>query len=141
MMLAELHTRFPFGVFLLSDDQSSDEIPEWANSQQQVTASRTALVGRIRHEQDGPATIRIWTEPPPSAGGDVGAAVLEANSGLLRLSDAIGNRVLRVPVQSSSVYVRVLASEPSNAREIDLVIAPASRILASAEKPVARLQL
>jgi hypothetical protein len=40
MMLAELRADFPFGVLLVTDDQSVEPIPGWSSDDQQVTSTR-----------------------------------------------------------------------------------------------------
>jgi hypothetical protein len=125
--LAEMTARFPFGLLLVKDDKSRERIPAWSSDEQQVTAAKSAMVVKVRHEVDGPATVRVWDDLPD--GGDkveVGKVVLRSPSGVLRVSSATGEHSMRVSAPGTDVHVKVLASAPSDPGEVDLIITPVS---------------
>jgi hypothetical protein len=127
MMLAELRAQFPFGVLLVTDDKSTEPIPDWSSEDQQVTSTATAMVVKIRHEVDGPATVRIWDDSP--AGDDrfeVDDVTLMSPSGVLRISTATGEHAVRIPIPGGRAQVRVLASASRDPGEVDLVVIPGS---------------
>ena len=126
-MLGELRGQFPFGVLLITDEQSTEPIPDWSSEDQQVTRAVTAMVVKIRHEVDGPATVRIWDEQPSRAGVTDAEEVLTVRSGVLRVSTATGAHFVRIQVPKGPVLIRVIASAPRNPEEIDLVIRPRAR--------------
>jgi len=61
MMLAELRTHFPYGVALVTDSQSTEEIPQWESDSAQVASAKTASALKIRHEVDGSASVEFGT--------------------------------------------------------------------------------
>jgi hypothetical protein len=123
-MLAKLRAQFPFGVLLITDEKSTEPIPDWSSDDQQVTSGGTAMVVKIRHEVDGPATVRVWDDDPHKAGPAAVERELTVKSGALRVSTATGDHAVRIPVPAGTVRVKVVASAPRNPGEIDLVVIP-----------------
>ena len=58
MLLGELRAGFPWGVLLVTDDESTDEIPSWKSDEEQVTHSATAAVARVMHQDEGDVTVK-----------------------------------------------------------------------------------
>ena len=124
-MLAELSTRFPFGVVLVTDSRSTEEIPQWESDSAQVTSARTALVLRIRHEVDGDSAVRVWSKEPEKAlPFDYGTTILEVPSRTLRVCTADGARSVVIEGISARVGVKVTASRNGNPDLVDLVLTP-----------------
>ncbi len=123
-MLAELRAQFPFGVLLITDEKSTEPIPDWSSDDQQVTSTGTAMVVKIRHEVDGPATVRVWDDDPHRAGLAAVERELTVKSGALRVSTATGNDFVGIPVPAGTVRVKVVASASHDPEEIDLVVVP-----------------
>ena len=48
MLLAKLSAAFQWGVLLVTDASSSEQIPDWSSSDERVTAAGSALVVRAR---------------------------------------------------------------------------------------------
>jgi len=123
-MLAELRAQFPFGVLLITDEESTEPIPDWSSDDQKVSSGANAMVVKIRHEVDGPAIVRVWDDDPHKAGRAAVERELTVKSGALRVSTATGDHAVRIPVPAGTVRVRVVASAPRNPGEIDLVVIP-----------------
>lgn len=123
-MVAELRAKFPFGVLLITDEKSTEPIPEWSSDDQLVTSTGTAMVVKIRHEVDGPATVRVWDDDGHRTGHVAGERELTVKSGALRVSTATGDHFVRIPVPAGTVRVKVVASRPDDPEEIDLVVMP-----------------
>ena len=86
-MIAELDIHFPFGVLLVTDQESTEYIPDWGSADELVTAAATAFVMSVRHEQDGPSRVRLWSHPPSEPlSVSVGAWEVAVPSGTLRRS-------------------------------------------------------
>jgi len=127
MMLAELRAQFPFGVLLVTDDKSTEPIPGWSSEEQQVTSNATAMVIKIRHEADGPATVRIWDEKPSARNRvELDDVTLESPSGVLRVSTATGEHAVRIAISVGSAHIRVLASAIHDPDEVDLIVVSGS---------------
>lgn len=62
MLLGELDVGFPWGVLVLTDQRSTEEIPSWASDEDQVTHSATAAVVRVRHQDEGEVIVRVWDD-------------------------------------------------------------------------------
>src|ERR1700686_1794515 len=117
-MLAELRAQFPFGVLLITDEKSTEPIPDWSSDDQQGTSAVTAMVVKIRHEVDGPATVRVWDDDPHRTGLAAVERELTAKSGALRVSTASGDHFVRIPVPVGTVRVKVVASGPRDPDEV-----------------------
>jgi hypothetical protein len=123
LIVAELETRFPFGLVLLTDDLGTDQIPDFASASAPVTCSKTAIVVTIKHEVDGTARVRVWNaEPENRLPFEYGTWTLETASGRLRLSTADGSQFVVMDGLSSRTAVKVMASGQNYAEAIDLVV-------------------
>jgi hypothetical protein len=112
---------------LITDERSTEPIPDWSSEEQQVTATATAMVVKVRHEVDGAATVRVWDAVPPNAGVvDLETVSLKSPSGVLRVSTATGEHAVKIPVPGGTARVKVLTSSPRDPDEIDLVVLPGS---------------
>ncbi len=127
MMLAELRAHFPFGFVLVTDESSTEPIPEWSSDEQQLTLADTAMVIKIRHEVDGPAVVRVWdSDPKLHDAREVATVLLRSPSRALRVSTATGDPFIRFDVSTIAVKVRVIASAPRHPDEVHLVVGQGS---------------
>ena len=126
-MLAELRTKFPFGIVLVTDETSTEPIPKWSSDVQQVTLASSAMAIKVRHEVDGPAIVRVWDGDPtlPNAR-DLATVFLKIPSRALLVSTAAGETFIRVDVPTDEVRIRILTSAARNPDEVHLVIGPGS---------------
>lgn len=127
MLVAELCAEFPWGVLLATDASSSEQIPSWASAEDQVAVASTALVVRVMHQDDGEVTIRVWDEPSEVRGDLAFSGELQVPSGSLRVSDAVGNRAIKLPVDAGPVAVDIFTDAPGEASEVHLVLLSSKR--------------
>lgn len=120
-VLAELNADFPWGVLLVTDASSTEQIPDWSGPEEMVTAAQSALVVRVRHADEGSVAVRVL-DAEPDAGEMVFEGVLQVTSGSLRVSDATGDSAVNVPVPSGSLPLRLFADEVSEATAVDVIV-------------------
>lgn len=124
-LLAELTSEFPWGVLLLTDVGSKEQIPEWASPEDQVTSAASALVVRVRHGDEGPVTVRVWSggaEGIGEGGLPTFEGTLRVESGVLRVSNALGEEAKDIPVPAGQRAISIFADEPVEATVIDVVL-------------------
>jgi hypothetical protein len=121
-LLAEFATGFPWGVLLISDARSKEQIPSWSTPDDQVAVAATALVVRVMHRDNGEVAVRVWDDALKSEGDLAFAGSLAVPSRILRLSDALGERAVEVDVPAGGADVRILTDHPSEASRVDVVL-------------------
>ena len=69
MLKAELEAEFPYGVLLITDAESAEQIPSWDSPEEPVAVAASALVVRVRHADEGEVTYASSTlqARPPTA--------------------------------------------------------------------------
>lgn len=122
MLLGELHAGFPWGVLLVTDEESTDEIPSWTSDEEQVTHSVTAAVARVRHQDEGDVTIQIWDDGSSVRGALAFAGVLNLASGVLRVSDALGESTVRISLAAGPTNLEIYTDSAVEATHVDLVV-------------------
>jgi hypothetical protein len=122
MLLGELEAGFPMGVLLVGDERATDEIPSWTSNEEKVTHSPTAAVVRVRHQQEGNVTVWVWDDGSAVRGWRAFAGVLGVESGVLTVSDAYGDSMLRVPVGVGPTSLQIYTDPENEATHVDLVV-------------------
>ena len=118
----ELVANFAWGVLLICDCESIEEIPGWGSAHELVATAETAVVVRVRHGDEGEVSVRVLAGEWEARGPLVFEGPLQLNSGILRASDALGHEVLDVPVTPGLHLLRVYADDHLEATMVDLVI-------------------
>ncbi|MBP8879942.1 MAG: hypothetical protein KBF43_00845 [Dermatophilaceae bacterium] len=113
---------FPWGVLLLTDSASREMIPTWASPEVTVAVAQTALVVRVRHADDGPVDVRAVHSASAVRGSLVWDGRISVHSGVLRLSDALGEQSFDLPVERADLRVRLFANDPHEASEVDVLL-------------------
>lgn len=121
-VLAELTADFPWGVLVVTDDSSVEEIPQWSRPDQVVAVAKSALAVRVRHADEGPVTIRVCDTQIDAVGELVFAGSLHLESGVLRICDALCEESAVVQIAAAGLNVGVYANQRSEATAIDVVI-------------------
>ena len=62
MLLGQLETSFPWGLLLLTDSGSEEEVPGWESNEAQVTQGETVAVIRFMHRDEGEVIARVWDD-------------------------------------------------------------------------------
>lgn len=121
-MTSELVAGFPRGVLLISDSQSTEQIPSWSAPDEQVARAETALVVRVQHADEGEVSVRLVAVESDARGPLVFEGTLRLESGTLRASDAHGHKAMDVVVTPGSHLLCLYADDPSEATAVDLLI-------------------
>ncbi len=124
MLLAELQAGFPWGVLLVSDAASKEEIPSWATDEDQVAVASSALVVRVMHQDNGEVAVRVSDDAGEVTGEIAFSGSLLLPSGTLRISDALGDAAVDVEVRGGVAEVSIFTDDPMEASEVYLVLKP-----------------
>lgn len=124
MQIGELEAEFPFGVLLVTDEGSSEVIPEWGSPEEQVTSADSAAVVRVRHADEGPVRVRIWDDERAVVGALAFDGRLTIESGTVKVSDALGSVAVTIPTKGGTSRLRIFVNSAVEADQVDLVIEP-----------------
>lgn len=119
---ASFSARFPWGLLVVTDHLATEEVPEWSEPDQMVTSCATGLVARVQHEQEGPVTVRVASEPPPSGDKEYFSGVIDTASGILRVSDALQEHASFTIDVPERVHVSIYADDSTNATRVNAII-------------------
>ena len=123
-LLATLELECPWGVLLITDDESTESIPSWASDEEQVTSTPSALVARVMHQDDGEVVVRVWDGDGAFGGSVSFRGEIQIDSGRLRISDALGQVAVVVVVANGRHRVDLYSNSAVEASEINLVLDP-----------------
>lgn len=118
----EMVANFPWGLLLVTDVDATDVIPRWDSDEQIATASETAVVVRIRHADEGDVIVRVLESLEESEGECVFDDRLRIESGILRVSDALGQNLIDTSVGPGFHRVRVFVTPVNEAERVELLI-------------------
>ena len=125
MLKAELEAEFPYGVLLITDAESTEQIPSWDSPEEPVAVAASALVVRVRHADEGgegEVTVRVVDSPGDAAGGQIFSGELEVKSGVLKISDALSAATTEVQVTPGPVPVQIYADSTVEASSLYVVL-------------------
>lgn len=125
-LLSELTETFPWGVLLVADAASTELIPDWASSDEQVTHAESALVVRVRHQDEGAVHVRVWRGDGTPSGAVAFTGSIDVASGVLTISDALNERVLRVALVPGAHTIEIYTDAVSEATQVHIVLDPAN---------------
>lgn len=116
-------TYFPWGLLVIGDPRSSEEIPE-EKSDAFVEAMRTCLVVAVEHEVEGPVCINasVGAEPVKPKGELDWEGSIEVGSGLLRFSDVEELDCLTFRVAPQIYRVRICSDRPVDPTKLDVFV-------------------
>ncbi len=121
-LLGSIHGGFSWGLLVVSDPDSSGEIPTWASPDEPVTSTTGALVVRVEHEQEGPATVHVYRGIGDLASAPAFDGSITSASGELTVGDALAGQWIRVSVALGMHRLRIVLNRPTNANHIDVAI-------------------
>lgn len=124
---ASFSARFPWGLVVVTDHLSTEEVPEWSEPDQMVTSCSTGLVARVQHEQEGAVTVRVASEPPTSGDHEYFRGAIDTPSGTLRVSDALQEQTFFTIDVPERVSISIYADDSTNATRVNVVILPQPR--------------
>lgn len=121
-MTSELIAEFPWGVLLVTDSESSEQIPNWASPSETVAAATSALAVRVRQADEGGVVVRVLPDLSDAHGQMVFDGILKVDSGVLKISDALGGSTITYEVSTENHRVRILTNSRTEATEVDLIV-------------------
>lgn len=121
MLMAQLTVEFPWGLLLVTDQASTELIPPDA-SPDPVIAVRTSLVMRVEHPDDGAVAVRLWSGRHDVAGSPIFVGELAIDSGILKISDVLGQNAVLTAVPVGTHGIAIFADDARGATQVDLVV-------------------
>jgi hypothetical protein len=113
---------FPWGLLVVTDPETTEQIPAFANAEEQITSSATTVVIRVEHEQEGLATVHVYKHSGDLGGNPVFDGTIRASNETLTVGDALAERLIRVSVEIGMHRLRVFLNRPANATHVDVVL-------------------
>jgi hypothetical protein len=110
---------FPWGVLVVSDSADQEPIPPWRSDADVVTSTAQALVVRVQEGSEGQVEVRI--EPPDAGQILVFDGTLTVPTGLVRISDALGEASIQHRVVAGAVRIRVFVDRAEEAQSVALL--------------------
>ena len=123
MLLGKLEAGFPWGVLLVTDEGSTELVPEWASDDEQVSHGESVAVLRVMHEDEGDVLVRVWDDANAARGNVVFRGSLNLESGVLRVSDALGAGVRAIPTTPGWTDVVIYTDAATEPTRVDVVVA------------------
>ena len=120
--IAEMTASFDWGVLLVADPESHEEIPAWASADALVSQSESALVVRVLHADDGPVRVRLSSSVADESLLTYFEGSLAIKSGVLRISNALGTQLVEASFRLGRYSVLVLANDPREPDEVNIVL-------------------
>jgi hypothetical protein len=125
MLLGELEASFPWGLLVVTDSRSREQIPEWASNDQQVTLGETVAVLRVMHQDEGEVVVRVWDDLSAVTGDLAFRGSLKIESGLLTVADALGETSLEIPTSAGLIAIAIYTDAQTEPTEVDVVVTAA----------------
>jgi hypothetical protein len=122
MHLAELSTAFQWGVLLVTDASSQEQIPDWSSPDEQVSAAGSALVVRVMPDVEGNVRVDVVNSDDEVQGTQVFSGRLTVPSKVLKVSDALGQATTSVDLDSEEIGVEVFLNAPTEANLVTLLL-------------------
>ena len=122
MLLGEMQGPCPWGLLLVKDSESKEEIPTWASDEEQVAFAATALVVRVLHQDEGDVLVRAWDDNNDVRGGLTFSGEIDLPSSLLQVSDALGEQFVEIAVPTVRQHIEVYTNAVREASEVHLVL-------------------
>lgn len=122
----ELVLECPWGLLLVTDERSTEEIPSWTSDAELVAAAPSAMVVRVRHQQEGSVSVFLGADDPGAELTQVFTGELELESGVLVVSDALGDSKLRAEYEPGRWRVSVSVAPEREASVVVLTIGESS---------------
>ena len=122
MSLAEIEAGFQWGLLLVKDVNSRENIPDWSSPDEQVTAVGSAMVIRVMHEVEGQVSVYVVSDSEEVQGICVFSGALNVPSKVLQVGDALGEQAVHVALDRASIAIKVFLDEPVEATKVSLLI-------------------
>ena len=125
MLLGELEASFPWGLLVVTDSRSREQVPEWASNDEQVARGETVAVLRVKHQDEGDVVVRVWDDTSAVTGDLAFRGSLNIRSGLLTVSNGRGEALLEIPTRAGLTAIAIYTDEETEPTEIDVIVTAA----------------
>ena len=122
MRLAELTAGFKWGVLLVKDANSTEQIPNWSSPDEQITAANSALVIRVMPDDEGNVDVQVVNDSKEVRGMRYFSGHLAVPSKTLKVGDALGEQSVNVVLDKENIGVEIYLDEPMQATCVSLLI-------------------
>lgn len=122
MRLAELSAAFQWGVLLVTDASSTEQIPDWSSPDERVTAAGSALVVRVMPDVEGNVDVYVVNNDEDVQGTRVFSGRLAVPSKMLKVGDALGETTASVALGKEEIGIEVFLDEPTEASAVSLLL-------------------
>jgi hypothetical protein len=122
MRLAELSSTFQWGVLLVTDANSTEQIPDWSSPDEQVTAAASALAIRVMPDVEGSVDVYVVNSDDEVQGTRVFSGHLTIPSKILKVGDALGETTTSIDLDSGKIGIEVFLNEPIEANVVSLLL-------------------
>lgn len=122
MRLAELTAGFQWGVLLVKDANSTEQIPNWSSPGELVTAANSALVIRVMPDGEGNVDVQVVNDSKEVRGTRCFSGHLAVPSKTLKVGDALGEQNVNVVLGKENIGVEIYLDEPIQATCVSLLI-------------------
>jgi hypothetical protein len=120
-LIGSLSTSFPWGLILVTDHGSTDEVPSFPTARDTVAVGRNCLVVKVEHEQFGRAMVHVYEGAGDLSGSPAFDGMIESASGVITVGDALGTSTVRVEVGEGPTRLQVHVDHPTEAGHVDIV--------------------
>lgn len=125
MLLGELEASFPWGLLVVTDSRSREQVPDWASNDEQVTRGETVAVLRVKHQDEGDVVVRVWDDTSAVTGDLAFRGSLNIGSGLLTVSDGLGEALPEIPTRAGPTAIAIYADAETEPTEVDVIVTAA----------------
>lgn len=122
LRLAELSAAFQWGVLLVTDASSTEQIPDWLSPDERVTATGSALVVRVMPDVEGNVDVYVVNNDEDVQGTRVFSGRLAVPSKMLKVGDALGETTASVALSKEQIGIEVFLDEPIEASAVSLLL-------------------
>jgi hypothetical protein len=122
MRLAELNASFQWGVLLVTDASSTEQIPDWSSPDERVTAAGSALVVRVMPDVEGNVDVYIVNNDEDVRGTRVFSGRLAVPSKVLKVGDALGDTIASLTLGKDDIGIEIFLDEPIEASAVSLLL-------------------
>ena len=109
----------------MTDSRSREQVPQWASNDEQVTHGETVAVLRVMHQDEGEVVVRVWDDTSAVTGDLVFRGSLHIGSGLLTVSDVLGEALLEIPTSAGLTGIAIYTDAETEATEVDVIVTAA----------------
>ncbi len=124
MLVGEMNVGLEYGILVIADIEDIGELPPWESADDQVTTSRSSIVMRALHRQEGEVRVRAWLGGDDGSGSLVFAGEIDVPTGTICISDVTKANWLNIEVEAGRRTISIFADSSVEASEVGVVVDP-----------------